>query len=100
MLAAKRPVVDFDAESIAKATSGFSGADLVQIFDNAVAHVLDKAIDEEKVVPITTADLLKAASEITPSVDTWFDTARRNLREGRRGIMDPRVLIGNPGRQD
>ena len=97
-LAAKRPVDHFDVDAIATATTGFSGADLEQVFNNAVAVVLDKALDEEKVVPLTTDHVLKAASEITPSVDNWFDTARRNLREGRRGVMDPKVLVGNKGR--
>ena len=59
--------------------------------------MLDKAIDEEKVVPLTMEHVLHAASEITPSVANWFDTARRNLREGRRGVMDPKVLVGNKG---
>ena len=80
---------------MAQATVGFSGADLVLVFENAVAQVLDRAIAQEMIVPLTTGDLLAAVGEFTPSSEAWFEMARRNLRDGRRGVMDPKVLLGN-----
>jgi ATP-dependent 26S proteasome regulatory subunit len=89
ILAKGRPVAGLDAQAVARKTREFSGADLKNVFDLATERCLASAMRENKVVPLTTAVLVKTASEVRPTTKTWFETARNYaLYANQTGFYD------------
>ncbi len=89
LLCQGKPVQDVDATVIAAKTSGFSGADLKAIVDLAVERKLREAMKEGVPRPLTTRDLLVAASSTKPSTLEWFATAKNYaLYANPGGIYD------------
>jgi SpoVK/Ycf46/Vps4 family AAA+-type ATPase len=72
----RRPVEGVDLKKLAKATEGYSGADLAHVCDGATETVLDKAIDTGHPEPIQMADLTRALATVRPSISGWLDDAR------------------------
>ena len=75
--------LDFD--HIAKRSDGFSGADLKAVVDLAVENKLREAMKSGVPSPLTTKDLLAAASTIKPSTREWFSTARNYALYSNQG---------------
>ncbi|HEY8667173.1 MAG TPA: ATP-binding protein, partial [Tepidisphaeraceae bacterium] len=73
---AGKPVDVPDLAQLAKKTDGFSGADLKAVVDVAVDAKLQEAIRAGAPKPLTTRDLLAAASKVKPSTREWFATAK------------------------
>jgi SpoVK/Ycf46/Vps4 family AAA+-type ATPase len=76
LMAKGKPVQNLDARALAKRTKDFSGADLSAVFDLASEEKLAVAMRENRVVPITTDDLLRAAKSMQPSTRAWFESAK------------------------
>ncbi|MBE2284437.1 MAG: AAA family ATPase [Prosthecobacter sp.] len=76
VMAQKKPVGELDPRTLAKKTDGFSGADLKAVFDLATEEVLNQAMKNGKVIPLTTKDLIKAASRHKPTTKAWFESAK------------------------
>ncbi len=76
VLAKDKPVHQLDTVALAKKTKDFSGADLKAIFDLAIERSLAKAMEEGRVIPLTTDSLLKAARDVKPSTRPWFESAK------------------------
>jgi SpoVK/Ycf46/Vps4 family AAA+-type ATPase len=84
-----KPVQDIDYEHLAKKTDKLSGADLKAVVDAAVEAKLREAMKAGVPKPMTTKDLLAAASAIKPSTREWFATARNYaLYSNQGGIYD------------
>jgi SpoVK/Ycf46/Vps4 family AAA+-type ATPase len=84
-----KPSQDVDYDHLAKKTNGFSGADLKAVVDVAVEQKLREAMKEGRPKPLTTRDLVSAASGIRPSTKEWFATARNYaLYSNQGGIYD------------
>lgn len=76
-----RPVADaIDLDFLAKATSGFSGADLRHLVETAVEYAIEKSIAQEREVPVTDPDLRNALKEVRPTTLEWLTTARNYAR--------------------
>jgi ATP-dependent 26S proteasome regulatory subunit len=75
-MAKGKPIDKLDARAVAKRTSDFSGADLKAVFDRASEEKLAIAMRENRVVPITTDDLVRAAKAMQPSTRAWFESAK------------------------
>ncbi len=90
-IAAKdKPCDKLDFRLLAKKTPGYSGADIEALFDTAVEDSLSKAMKENRIIPITTKDLLKAIKGVSPSSKTWFESAKNYaLFANQSGIYDP-----------
>ena len=89
IIARGRPVADLDAETLARKTQEFSGADLRSVFDVATEHCLAEALKRGHVVPLTTKALLNAARSIKPSTRAWFENARNYaLYSNASGLYD------------
>jgi transitional endoplasmic reticulum ATPase len=71
-----KPVQKLDASALAKKTKDFSGADLQAVFDVASEEKLAVAMRENRVVPISTEDLIRAAKSMQPSTRAWFESAK------------------------
>ncbi|MFK8056248.1 MAG: AAA family ATPase [Saprospiraceae bacterium] len=89
LLLSGKPTEKVDTQKIAKKTPGFSGADLTAVVDRAVEGKLAQAMRSGKVEPISTKDLLNAASQTRPSVKDWLNTARNYvLYSNASGMYD------------
>ncbi len=90
ILAKDKPLQQLDALALAKKTDNFSGADLKSVFDVAVEHSLARAMRENRVIPLTTEDLFRAAKTIVPSSRAWFESAKNYaLYANQSGLYDP-----------
>ncbi len=84
-----KPVQDIDFEHVAKKTDSLSGADLKAVVDLAVEAKLREAMKAGALRPLTTKDLVSAASGVKPSTREWFATARNYaLYSNQGGIYD------------
>jgi SpoVK/Ycf46/Vps4 family AAA+-type ATPase len=73
-----RPIEGVDLAKLAKKTDGYSGADLAHLCETAAETALLDSAASGKVRMIGMSDLLAAAKEVKPSIETWF-TAARNV---------------------
>jgi SpoVK/Ycf46/Vps4 family AAA+-type ATPase len=76
LMARGKPVHKLDARALAKRTKDYSGADLKAVFDVASEEKLAIAMRENRVVPISTDDLIRAAKSMQPSTKAWFESAK------------------------
>ena len=84
-----KPVDPIDFSQVAKATPGFSGADLKAIIDISVEAKLELSIEKGKIENITTKDLLKSAKLHRATTQEWFHTARNYaLYANESGLYD------------
>jgi SpoVK/Ycf46/Vps4 family AAA+-type ATPase len=72
-----RPVdSSIDVESIAATTSGFSGADLVNLVNTAVDLAIEESLSEGAEQAINREHLAEAQKEVRPTTLEWLATAR------------------------
>jgi AAA+ superfamily predicted ATPase len=71
-----RPVERIDTRRLAKATEGFSGADLAHLCESASENALMESVGTGQVRMIGMPDFDRALSEIRPSIGPWVETAR------------------------
>lgn len=84
-----KPIKGLNSQQLAQKTDNFSGADLHSIFDITIEHSLAQAMKENKIIPITTKELVRTAKSIKPSTKSWFETARNYaLYSNQNGIYD------------
>ena len=76
VMAKNKPMHALDAAAVAKKTRDFSGADLKAVFDIAIERSLARAMNEGRVIPLGTDDLLKSAKDVKPSTKAWFESAK------------------------
>jgi SpoVK/Ycf46/Vps4 family AAA+-type ATPase len=86
----QEPTLDFD--HVSKKTDGFSGADLKAVVDQAVEAKLRDAMKAGVPTPLTTRDLLSAATTIKPSTKEWFSTARNYALYSNQGGTYDEIL--------
>jgi SpoVK/Ycf46/Vps4 family AAA+-type ATPase len=84
-----KPLVDFDPAALAKKTEGFSGADLMAVFELATEAAITEAMRKGAVVPVSGKMLTAASKEAKPSTRKWFDSARNYaLYANQSGFYD------------
>jgi SpoVK/Ycf46/Vps4 family AAA+-type ATPase len=71
-----RPVAGIDVKKLAKATDGYTGADIAHLCDSAAELALLDAAETGELRMIGQADVDAALREVRPSVGPWFETAR------------------------
>jgi len=76
VMSKNKPVDRLDVAAIAKKTKDFSGADLKAVFDIAIERSLARAMQENRVIPLGTDDLVKSAKDVKPSTRAWFESAK------------------------
>jgi SpoVK/Ycf46/Vps4 family AAA+-type ATPase len=88
-----RPVSgELELETIAKDTSGFSGADLENIIDTAADLAIEASLAEGTEVPISQKLLSKALKEVKPTTGEWLTTARNHARYANEAGQYDEVL--------
>lgn len=71
-----RPIASIDVKRLAKATDGYTGADIAHLCESAAEIALLDAVETGDLRMIGQADLEAALAEVRPSVGPWFETAR------------------------
>jgi len=85
-----KPTRDIDHDAVAHRTEHFSGADLSAVVELAVETRLRDAARSGEIHPLTTRDLLTAASRRKPTTRDWFATARLYATHANStGLYDP-----------
>lgn len=84
-----KPIHEIDYDHVAKKADAFSGADLKSLVDVTIENKLRDAMKKGIPEPITTKDLISAATTIRPSTREWFGTARNYaLYSNQGGVYD------------
>jgi SpoVK/Ycf46/Vps4 family AAA+-type ATPase len=93
ILLADRPVAgDIDAAALAKATSGFSGADLRNLVETACDLAIEESLSAGAEKPVNRAHLQDALKELKPTTTEWLTTARNYARYANEGGQYDEVL--------
>lgn len=71
-----RPVERIDLAALAKATDGYSGADLAHVCETAAEMALLDSVESGQVRMIGMDDLRAAVADVRPSIGPWLETAR------------------------
>jgi SpoVK/Ycf46/Vps4 family AAA+-type ATPase len=71
-----RPVERLDLSKIAKATDGYSGADLALLCEEATETAMTDSLDSGTVRLINQRDLERALHRVHPSIESWLATAK------------------------
>jgi AAA+ superfamily predicted ATPase len=71
-----RPIEGVELSKLAKKTDGWSGADLAHLCETAAEAALLDSAASGRVRMIGMPDLLAAAKEVKPSIESWFAAAR------------------------
>lgn len=71
-----RPAERLDLGKLAKATEGFSGADVSLVCEQATEEAMEESMASGRVRAITMNQLLEAARQVRPSIGEWMETAR------------------------
>jgi AAA+ superfamily predicted ATPase len=77
-----RPVEGISVDRLAKATDGYSGADIAHICETAAERALMDSVQTGVPRMISMADLQAAAAEVRASTGPWFSTARNVVMFG------------------
>jgi SpoVK/Ycf46/Vps4 family AAA+-type ATPase len=73
---AGRPISGIDVGKLAKATDGYSGADIAHICDTAAERALMDSARAGEIRMISMSDVEAAGREVRPSIGPWLETAR------------------------
>jgi SpoVK/Ycf46/Vps4 family AAA+-type ATPase len=83
---AERPVAsELDLARLAKATEGFSGADLGALVEAATELAIEATRRKGREQPIDDAFLARAAKDVKPSTRAWFEVARNHAIYANEG---------------
>ena len=80
-----RPQEPINLEPIAQATSGFSGADLVGLIEEACDFAIEESIDSGEVAPIKQKHLSEATRSRKPTTLEWLSQARNYAKYSNEG---------------
>ena len=93
LLLARRPGGDdIDVGPIAKGSSGFSGADLLELVETAADEAIEASIDAGRELPMTRQHLRNALKERRATTVEWLTTARNYARYANEGGQYDEVL--------
>lgn len=84
-----KPYENIDFQQLAKATEGFSGADLKAMIDIAIEQKIPESIAKGQIIPINNNDVKIAVQRVKPSTKEWFATAKNYaLYSNESGLYD------------
>lgn len=85
-----RPVADgLDLTEVVARTSGYSGADLIDIVDTALDCAIEDSDRADAIVPLNAEHFKEALAEVRPSTGEWFSQASAYATHANRdGLYD------------
>lgn len=88
-----RPVAsDVDHAALAKATSGFSGADIGNVVETAADFAIEESIKKGEELPIRGEHIQRALAAVRPTTTEWLSSARNFARYANEGGQYDEVL--------
>jgi SpoVK/Ycf46/Vps4 family AAA+-type ATPase len=87
-----RPVEGADLDALARATDGYSGADLAHVCETAAENAMADSIRSGSTRAISQADLRAAVKGVRPSTRAWFDVAYNFAAFANEGGMYDELL--------
>ncbi|HEY3799302.1 MAG TPA: ATP-binding protein, partial [Caulobacteraceae bacterium] len=81
-----------DMERYATATSGFSGADLLNLVETAIDLAIDDSLSADTPEPLSRKHFDGAMSEVKPTTAEWLSTARNYAKYANDGGQYDEVL--------
>lgn len=98
LLAKDKPTAALDVGALAKATRGFTGADLRWVFERAADLAISEAVHTGNPIPITMAMLLDVAKQHRTTTQEWFEGVRPHVAESARDGLynDVKKFLGAP----
>jgi len=89
VMAREKPVAELDVRRLAKKIDGFTGADIKALFDLTVERCLAAAMQQGRVIPITTDELLRSVQSVRASARAWFESAKNYaMYANQSGLYD------------
>jgi ATP-dependent 26S proteasome regulatory subunit len=85
MLAGRPGAEGVDAGPVARATSGFSSADLAQVVDIACDLAIEQSLERNSVVGLTNTHMAQAVKETRPTTLEWLTEARNYAKFANEG---------------
>lgn len=93
ILLADRPLAgDIDVAALARASSGFSGADLRHLVETACDLAIEETLGAGAERPVSRAHLQGALKELKPTTTEWLTTARNYARYANEAGQYDEVL--------
>ncbi|WP_183320977.1 ATP-binding protein [Flexivirga oryzae] len=84
-----KPQDRVDLKKLARATSGFSGADLALVCEQAIEGAMESSLESGSLQPITQRGLQDAIRHTSSSIGEWLETARNYaLYSNDTGVYD------------
>lgn len=80
-----RPQDNVKLQPIAEATSGFSGADLVGLIEEACDFAIEESLDSGEIAPIRQKHLTEATKTRKPTTLEWLSQARNYAKYSNEG---------------
>jgi len=87
-----KPAESIDFTAVAEKATGFSGADLKGLIDQAVETKLAAAMKTGRIEPLTTKELQTACKQAKPTTTEWFSTAKNYAMYANQGGQYDDVL--------
>ena len=92
VMAKGKPCASLDTAKLAAKTKDFSGADLKAVFDVTIERLMEVAMRDGRVVPLSTGELLESAKQVKPSTRAWFESAKNYALYANQGGFYDDVL--------
>ncbi len=98
LLARDKPMSHLDIDAIAKATRGFTGADLRWVFERAADLAISEAVHTGNPIPITMSMLMDVAKQHSPTTQEWFEGVRPHAQQDSRDSIynEVKKFLGAP----
>jgi ATP-dependent 26S proteasome regulatory subunit len=80
LMGGRPAAADIDLESIARRTSGYSGADLANVVESSADAAIERSLESGSEQAIDASDLAGALREVKPTTLEWLTTARNYAR--------------------
>jgi SpoVK/Ycf46/Vps4 family AAA+-type ATPase len=93
LLLKARPTAEgLDLQRFASASSGFSGADLLNLVETAVELAIEDSRSGDDLTPVSRRHLEEALREVKPTTGEWLATARNYAKYANEGGLYDDVL--------
>lgn len=90
-----KPQNFLSTRNAAEQTEDCSVADLRRLVEKAIEQRLHQSLQEGRPLPLTTADLVRAAQEISPSIPAWIAEAKEHADSLPPGFDDLATYLAN-----
>jgi SpoVK/Ycf46/Vps4 family AAA+-type ATPase len=85
----EKPLESIDYEALAKATEGFSAADIKKVTEETSDKIFRQALRTNQIVKITTQDILSTVAQSKPTTLEWFMTVKSYITySNQTGLYD------------